>query len=197
MSLGVSRSFTSFDSLFRFFSDADEIVFQLGLKIDDQELACLCREARQQAAHLHKHFGACQTGELARFYGVEIAGERYQSGEKQVLSLAECSLQPPKINLNLDSIEILAAYGQSVADSDQMQWFTLDHITEVATAYELYHIIRRHGSSRSIEIAAHCFARAFTDTPFSSLLYHSLLQQRALLQQQENFGSDDVLLSRH
>jgi hypothetical protein len=203
MSLGVTRSFQSFDSLLRFYSDADEIVFQLSSKLDDQELACVCRESRQTADHLRKHFGACGTSELARVFGVEILQERRQAGEEQASGLGECVLRPPTIKLKLDSIERVAKVGRSVAGADRQPWFTEEHITEVVVAYELHQIVRQRFPSPSIETAAHCFARAFTGTPFSGLLYQSLLSFNLEISGEipgdpsGNFGPNDVLFSRH
>src|SRR5215510_4738528 len=115
MHRAVPQPFTSFDSLIRFFSDADEIVFQLCFKIDDQQIAFLCREARQMAHHFQMHFGTRTAADLARIYGVETTSERIGNGPDRLISLADCSLRPPKINLNLEAIDALARYGQSVA----------------------------------------------------------------------------------
>jgi hypothetical protein len=172
----VPQPFTSFESLLRFFSDADEIVFQLCFKSDDEQIALLCREARHMAHHLHMHFGTRFAGDLARVYGVEMAYEQLQIAGEQAIYLARCNLRPPMINLNLDAIQALAEYGQNVAGKNEKKWFANSQIAEVVTAQELYQIIRQN-SSLSAKMAAHCFARTFTGIPFSSLLYNTLLQQ--------------------
>ncbi len=177
MESGIPQSFTSFDSLFRFFSDADEIVFQLYFKVSDVQIATLCREARHLAHHLQAHFGSRRTAEIAAAYGVEVAQTRWQAAAGQVIYLGECTLQPPKINLNLDAIEALREFGQRMAGKDEKRWFSERQIGEVATAHELYHIIRQRSSSQPVELAAHAFARAFTELPFSGLLYNVLLWQ--------------------
>ena len=177
MDRAVPQSFTSFDSLLRFFSDADEIVFQMFSKIDDQQIACLCREARHLADHVHMHFGTREAADLAQVYKVEISRERLQPDGEPALLLAKCTLRPPKIELRAGAIEGLAEYGQSVAGKNEKRWFAESQIIEVVTAQELYHIIRQNSSSPAAKMGAHCFARTFTGIPFSSLLYYTLLLQ--------------------
>lgn len=178
MNSAPERLFSSFAALRNFFSDADEIVFQLHFGLDEEQIADLCREARQAAHHLRKHFHGRTVAEVARVYGIEVVSDRWQTAEGTVLYLAECTLHPPKIRLNLDTIESLAETGQRRADEGDKQWFFESQIIEVTTAHELYHIIRQHTSSPSIELAAHCFAREFTGLPFSALLYEVLLRLR-------------------
>jgi hypothetical protein len=176
MSSAIPQPFTSFDSLLRFFSDADEIVFQLYCRVSDEEIAARCRDARQLAHQLHGRFGSRQPAEVAAAYGVEVAQARW-SAVGGVMVLGECRLQPPAIRLNLETIEAVCARARRVAGAAWQPWFTAPQIAEVVTAHELYHILRQHASSRPVELAAHAFARAFTGLPFSGLLYEALLRQ--------------------
>jgi hypothetical protein len=172
--------FASFDSLVRFFSDADEIVFQLYIEVGDEQIAALCREARETAHHLHGRFGPRPAAELAAVYGVEVAEARWNTAEGRVVYLGECRLQPPRITLNLDAIEALSEFAERRASEAWRCWFTSAHIRDVVTAHELYHIIkqgRQRSSSRPVELAAHAFARTLTGLPFSGLLYEALLRQ--------------------
>jgi hypothetical protein len=171
------RPVISFAALRSFFSDADEIVFQLHFGLDEERIAALCREARHRAHLLRQHFGSRTAEEVARVYGIEVIRDRWQTGEG-IVYLAECMLHPPKIRLNLDAIESLAEIGRRRAGEGDRQWFAESRIIEAVTAHELYHIIRQHPSSPSIELAAHCFAREFAGLPFSALLYEVLLRLR-------------------
>src|SRR5262249_4048279 len=137
----------------------------------------LCREARQMAHHFQMHFGTRTAADLARIYGVETTSERIGNGPDRLISLADCSLRPPKINLNLEAIDALARYGQSVAGVNEKKWFAESQIIEVVTAQKLYCFFRQNSSSPPVEMAAHCFARTFSEIPFSSLFYNTLLQQ--------------------
>ena len=172
------RPIIHFAALRNFFGDADEIVFQLHFGLDEEQIADLCREARHRAHLLRQHFGSRTAEEVARVYGIEVVRDRWQTAEGAVFYLAECTLHPPKIRLNLDTIELLAEMGRRRADESDRQWFAESRIIEAATAHELYHIIRQHPSSSSIELAAHCFAREFAGLPFSALFYEVLLRLR-------------------
>ena len=133
--------FASFESLVRFFSDADEIVFQLYFQVGDEQIAALCREGRETAHHLQAHFGARRAADLAAVYGVEVTRARWRAAEDRVVYLGECRLQPPAITLNLDAIEALQAFGCRMAGEEEKRWFSEAQICEaVSRGLRAFHL---------------------------------------------------------
>lgn len=175
MQFTAPQNFDSLTEALRFYGDADEIVFKNFCSLDEQEIAELCREARKLAEHLRLHQGRCAAAEIASRYGVEVIEDRWEVAGGKVLYLAECSLRPPRIRLNREAIEALAALMSQWATEEEQGWFTEEKLTEVTLAHELYHLLAQRPPSSAVELAAHAFARAFTGLPFSPRLYQALL----------------------
>lgn len=179
MKFTAAQSFTSLTELLRFYGDADEIIYKNHCELDEQEIAVLCRDARRLAARLHTHHGAQDAAAVAESYGIAVVRDAWQVAEGKLVYLAECTLHPPQISLNTETIEALAGLMAQWADESERRWFTAATLAEVATAHELFHLLEPHAARATVELAAHCFARAFTALPFSPLLYHVLLARLA------------------
>jgi hypothetical protein len=95
-----------------------------------------------------------------------------------VIYLAEASLQPACITVNVTAIAALTAAAWQ-APAEQRSWFTETAITEVAIAHELFHILAQQSSSPMAEAAAHQFAQALTGLPFSPHIYEAVLKRTA------------------
>lgn len=175
MKFTAAQRFTSLAALLRFYSDADEIVYKNHCELDEQEIAALCRAARCLAARLHAHYGAQRAAVIAQSYGISVVRDAWQVAEGKRVYLAECTLHPPQISLNIETITALAKLMAQWATERERRWFTEETLVEVATAHELFHLLEPHAARATVELAAHCFTRAFTALPFSPLLYHVLL----------------------
>jgi hypothetical protein len=175
MKFTATQDFTSLAELQRFYSDADEIVYKNHCELDEQAIAALCRDARRLAARLHAHHGTQDAGAIAQSYGIAVVRNAWQTAEGKLVYLAECTLQPPQISLNIETIAALAELMAQWAPESEQRWFSEKMLAEVATAHELFHLLEPHAARATVELAAHCFARAFTALPFSPLLYHVLL----------------------
>jgi hypothetical protein len=170
---------TLLTELLQLYSDADEIVFKHHCQLDEQTLANLCREARHLAHHLRLRHANRRVAEVARALGIEIVHEEWEVAEGQIIYLAECSWHPPRISLNAAAIGRLAEFIPHWGGAAAQAWFTRAQVSEVAIAHELYHLVQQNSPRQLTELAAHAFARAFTDLPFSSLLYGVLLTRFA------------------
>lgn len=179
MKFTAAQRFTSLAELLRFYGDADEIVYKNHCELDEQEIAALCRDARRLAARLHAHHGAQAAAAVAQSYGIVVVRDAWQVAEGKLVYLAECTRQPPQIRLNTEVISALAELLAQWAAESERRWFTEKMLVEVATAHELFHLLEPHAARAAAELAAHCFARAFTALPFSPLLYHVLLARLA------------------
>jgi hypothetical protein len=179
MDLRAAQRFTSLAELLRFYSDADEIVFKSHCELEEQTIADLCREARRLAHRLRLRHGVRPAAEIARLYGVEVVREERLAAAGQMAALAERTLHPPRISLQAAAIRRLAKLLPRWVGESERVWFIEPKISEAVTAHELYHIIQQHAPSPSVALAAHAFARAFAELPFSPLLYHVLAMRLA------------------
>lgn len=175
MKFTAAQSFTSLAELMRFYGDVDEIVFKSHCDLDEQEIAELCRNARRLVHQLKLRHGSKRAGQIAQFYGIAVLREEWQAAEGKLIYLAECAGHPPKISLNMRAIRSLADLMPHWANENELVWFTVTRLVEVATAHELCHLIEPRAASPSVELTAHAFARTFTGLPFSPLLYNALL----------------------
>lgn len=175
MRFTTAQNFTSLRELLRFYGDADEIVLKTHSELDEPEIAELCREARRLAHHLKLHHGTKSAAQIAETLGFALLWESLQIAEGKVWYFAECSLRPPQITLNLESINSLAKLTRNWAGEDDRAYFSALRIEEVAVAHELYHLIAQQPVSPVAELSAHVFARSMTSLPFSPLLYEVLL----------------------
>lgn len=179
MKFTAAQRFTSLAELLRFYSDADEIVYKNHCELDEQEIAALCRDARRLAARLHARHSAQHAAAIAQSYGIAVMRDAWQVAGGKLVYLAECTLQPPQISLNIETITALAELLAQWANESERRWFSEQMLAEVATAHELFHLLQPNAALPTVELAAHCFARAFTSLPFSPLLYHVLLARLA------------------
>jgi hypothetical protein len=183
MKFTTPQDFTSLAELLRLYGDADEIVFKSHCRLDVTEIAEICREARLLAHRLRLRHPAGRAEEIAASLGCRIRHEAWQMADGRMIYLAEGSF-PPKaeeatIRVNTDAVTSLSELMWQWADEAERGWFTEAMISEVAVAHELFHIIERRPSSPLAEVAAHAFARALTQLPFSPLLYQALLARLA------------------
>lgn len=179
MKFTAAQSFTSLADLLRFYSDADEIIYKNHCELVGHEIASLCHDARRSAARLQAHHEGESAAAIAHSYGITVVPDSWQVADGKLVYLAECTLQPPQIKVNIEAIAALAALMAQWADEQQRQWFTEAMLAEVATAHELFHLLETRAPKPTAELAAHCFARAFTHLPFSPLLYNVLLRRLA------------------
>jgi hypothetical protein len=114
--------------------------------------------------------------EIARACGIAITYERLPLAFGRVIYLAEASLQPPRITVNLTAIATLVE-AAAQAPAEQRRWFTEAALTEVVIAHELYHILAQQPSSQAAEVRAHEFAQALTGLPFSPRVFEAVLKQ--------------------
>lgn len=115
---------------------------------------------------------------LAAACGIPIKYETLPLAFGRVIYLAEASLHPTGITINLTAIAKLVEVAPQVP-VEQRGWWTETVITEVVIAHELYHILYQQPSSKAAEAAAHEFAQALTGLPFSPHVYEALLKQAA------------------
>lgn len=134
-------------------------------------------DAQLLARRLRRLHGNVSAPELARIYGVEISRDAWRVAGGRLVYFAECSLNPPKIVLNTEAIELTAISGQDRLGEIGRRWFTQTQIAEAVIAHELYHIFTGQSSSPESESAAREFARSFTGIPFSPLQYEAALRQ--------------------
>ncbi len=167
----------SFAGMIKAYADADEWVFAMCSQYPEDVVTEICREAHRLVHQIRSHFGDRPPAALAEVYGVEISEEHWQTAEGQIAYLAECTIVPPKIRLNLESIHTLVRYCQWNAPEAERRWFTELKIMETVIAHELYHIINHSSSSPSAELSAHSFARELVGLPFSPILYQELLKE--------------------
>ena len=180
------QNFTSLAELLRFYSDADEIVFNspIGLsnpRLDETEIAEACHEGRWLANRLRLRQGERPVEEIAASYSCRIVREAYQVVENKLVYLGECLLHSTEggavIRVNTDTIRLLAETLSQWANETEQQWFSEEKIGEVVIAHELFHLIEQREHSIAVELAAHAFARALTGLPFSPLLYNALVMR--------------------
>ncbi|MBS1788613.1 MAG: hypothetical protein JST85_12870 [Acidobacteria bacterium] len=188
MKFVVVQDFTSLAELLRFYSDADEIVFNShnGLsdpKLDEAEVAEACHDGRWLANRLRLRRGPRPVEEIAASYGCRIGREAWQVADDKLMYLGECLLHSTEggavIRINTTATKLLAETLAQWADEVERHWFSEEKIGEVVIAHELFHLIEQRGHSTSVELAAHAFARALTELPFSPLLYNALLLRLA------------------
>lgn len=116
--------------------------------------------------------------QLAATCGIAINYETLPLAFGQVSYLAEASLQPPRITVNTTVLAQLAACAPQ-APAHWRAWFSVEALTEVAVAHELYHLLTQQASRPTVEALAHAFAQQLTGLPFSPHLYEVFLKQAA------------------
>ncbi len=114
--------------------------------------------------------------QLASACAIPIKYERLPLAFGRVVYLAEASLQPPGITVNLTAIEKITTNSAEIPDAHRV-WFTEAALIEIIIAHELYHILAQQPSSRMAEIHAHDFAQALTGLPFATTVYEEILRQ--------------------
>jgi len=176
MKFTARQDFATLAELMRLYSDFDEIVFKNHCDLDEQEIADLCRNARRLVHHLRLHYGAKRAAGIAQAYGIAVicdGRDGWQMTQENKIYLAQNTVHPPTISLNLDAIKSLSELMRYWANESELAWFTEAQVIEVATAHQLYRLIEPRLASS--QLAAHTFTRAFTALPFSPLLYDVLL----------------------
>lgn len=179
MNFPAAPDFTSLIELLRFYGDADEIVFKSHSRLGEPAIAEACREGRRLANHLRMRDGSQNADEIAVSHGFAVAREAWRVADGKIIYLGECSLRPPVIRINTEATGSLAGLTSHLAGENNWEFFTEAKITEAAVAHELFHMIARRAPSTAVELQAHAFARAFTELPFSPLLYEALLKKLA------------------
>lgn len=187
MNLSAAQDFFSLTELLRFYGDVDEIVFKShghpAFHFDESEIAKVCHDARRLAHHLQVHHGEKNAEKIATSLGCTILREAWEVAENKVIYLAECSLRTKTsgaaIRINTHATKLLADFQKLWTTESEQEFFTEAKITEVVIAHELFHLVEQRPPSTLVELEAHAFARAFTQLPFSPLLYNALLQKLA------------------
>lgn len=183
MKLTATQDFISLTELLRFYSDADEIVFKNHCRLDESEIVEACHDARRLAHRIQSHHGEKSAEKIALSLGCAIRCEAWEVAGNNVIYLAECSLQTKTsgaaIRINTHATKLLADFLKSWANEQERKFFTDAKISEVVIAHELFHLVEQRPPSTLLELEAHAFARAFTQLPFSPLLYSTLLRQLA------------------
>ncbi len=188
MKFTAVQNFTSLAELLRFYGDADEIVFNSHTELGEAEIAEACHDGRWLANRLRLRNGAKPAEEIAASYGCRVVRESWQVAEGKMIFLGECLLRKKEdhpqegdmlIRVNSDATTSLAEFMKHWADDAERQWFNETKISEVVVAHELFHLLEQKPHSTKLELAAHAFARAMTELPFSPLLYDALLVRLA------------------
>jgi hypothetical protein len=183
MKFTPTQDFTSLTEMLRFYSDADEIVFKNHCRLDESEIAEACHNARRLAHRLQVHHGEKAAEKIAISLGSTVLREAWEVAENKVIYLGECSLQTKgsgaAIRINTNATKMLADFQKLWTTESDQEFFTETKISEVVIAHELFHLVEQRPPSTLVELEAHAFARAFTQLPFSPLLYNTLLQQLA------------------
>lgn len=178
------QDFTSLADMLRLYGDVDEIVFKSQVKLDEAEIAEACREGRWLANRLRLRNRSKTAEEIAVSYGCRIVREAWQVAEGKLVFLGECLLHSNEggaaIRVNTEATKSLEELMAQWADETERKWFIEAKISEVVIAHELFHLLKQKPASTIVELAAHAFARAMTELPFSSMLYNELLIRLAL-----------------
>jgi hypothetical protein len=114
--------------------------------------------------------------QLAAACAIPVKYERLPFAFGRVVYLAEASLQPLGITVNLTAIEKITNCALEVPDEYRV-WFSAAALSEIIVAHELYHILAQQPSSRVVEIHAHNFAQALTGLPFAPTVFEEILRQ--------------------
>lgn len=184
MRFTAAQDFTSLAEMLRLYGDADEIVFKSQASLDETEIAEVCHEGRWLANRLRLRNGSKSVEEIATSYGCRIVREDWQVAEGKLVFLGEFLLHTTEggaaIRVNTAATKALEELMAQWADETQRRWFTEAKISEVVIAHELFHLVKQQPPSVPVELAAHAFARAMTELPFSTMLYNELLVRLAL-----------------
>lgn len=175
----ATQDFTSLADMLRLYGDIDEIVFKSQVRLDEAEIAEACREGRWLANRLRLRNGSKTPEEIVAGYGCRIVREPWQVAEGKLVFLGECLLHSNEggaaIRVNTEATKALEELMTQWANETERHWFSAAKISEVVIAHELFHLVRQEPPSTTVELAAHAFARAMTELPFSSMLYNELL----------------------
>ncbi|HQR32009.1 MAG TPA: hypothetical protein PLK30_04665 [Blastocatellia bacterium] len=188
MQFTAVQNFTSLAELLRFYGDADEIVFNSHTELSEAEIAEACHDGRWLANRLRLRNGSKPVEEIAASYGCRVVREPWQVAEGKMIFLGECLLRknadlPQEgdmlIRVNSEATKSLAELMTHWANEAERHWFSDAKISEVVIAHELFHLLEQKPHSTKLELAAHAFARAIIELPFSPLLYNALLLRLA------------------
>lgn len=183
MKFTAKQDFTSLAELLRLYGDADEIVFKSHCQLDESEIAEICRDARRLSHHVRLHHGTKSAEQIVASYGGQILRDAWQVAEGKIIYFAECSIHSKTgsaiIRVNTDAIKSLTGLMAYWASDVELEFFTEAKVDQVVIAHELFHLIEQRSLTTSVELAAHAFARALTQLPFSPLLYNTLLARLA------------------
>ncbi|MDX2041137.1 MAG: hypothetical protein SF097_07805 [Acidobacteriota bacterium] len=187
MKFTSTQDFTSLTELLRFYGDADEIVFKSQCTLNEADIAEACHNGRWLANRLRLRNGSKGVEGIVIGYGCRVVHEAWQVADGKIVFLGECLLHHKDggavIRVNSDATKSLAELMAQWADETERRWFSEEKIVEVVIAHELFHLLGQHSESRTastlVELAAHAFARAMTELPFSPLLFNALLVRLA------------------
>lgn len=187
MKFTSTQDFTSLTELLKFYGDADEIVFKSHSSLNEADIAEACHNGRWLANRLRLRNGSKSVEDIVIGYGCRMVHEAWQVADGKIVFLGECLLHHKDggavIRVNSDATKSLAELMAQWADETERRWFSEEKIVEVVIAHELFHLLDHHSESRTastlVELAAHAFARAMTELPFSPLLFNALLVRLA------------------
>ena len=166
------------DSWIDSYWEPDEIIFRRLRQLNPAALDCWCSAARTLARSFSPSPQPKAASRITGRMGIKVREGKWSVADGRCLYLAECLFDPPVITINTMGICELKAAFRELSCENLYEWTSEESITETVIAHELYHIATGRCSRPSAELAAHCFARALLDLPFSPLLHMEILRRR-------------------
>jgi len=159
----------------------ERLAIKMGLDAGDLEtLAVGCQTARRLAEKLRGEARGASPRRLAESLGIAVVEERWGLVAGRFFQWGECAGRAKRIVLNRWAVEQVTAGMVRWGQPRELAALIAERLPGLILAHELHHCLLTDAEEPPAaplarELAAHSFARAFCESPYSPLLYDRLV----------------------
>lgn len=159
----------------------EQLAVKMGLAAGDlNALAIGCQAARHFAEQLREEARGANPRCLAESLGIAVVEERWGIVAGRFFQWGECTGRAKRIVLNRWAVEQVTAGIARWGRPRELAALVVERLPGLILAHELHHCLLTDAeappaSPLARELAAHSFARAFCESPYSPLLYDRLI----------------------
>ncbi len=161
----------------------ERLAVKMGLRTGDfGALAIECQAARRLASRLRRGPLEGRPRRLAEALGILVAEERWGIVAGRFFQWGECTGRARRLVLNQWAVEEATAGMIRWGRPREIARRVAERLPDLILAHELHHCLladaeESPASPLARELAAHSFARALCESPYSPLLYDQLVLQ--------------------
>ena len=159
----------------------ERLAVKMGLAAGDLDaLAASCEAARRLAEKLREAAAGASPRRLAESRGIAVVEERWGIVAGRFFQWGECTGRANRIVLNQWAVEEATAGIIRWGRPREIARRVAERLPDLILAHELHHCLLADAEAPPVsplarELAAHSFARALAESPYSPLLYDRLV----------------------